>query len=124
MRSKIIFTLLLAIASLSNVSAQIKKTDVNTPLYLLPPDYPIPYGPAKAEEVKATLDRVRNYLESTTPMNIIDSQTKEKITDFSKPNNNAILEPGTYRIISYEWGVVYSGMLQVGDVTGDTKFTD
>jgi unsaturated rhamnogalacturonyl hydrolase len=124
MRSKIIFTLFLAIASLANVSAQVKKTDVNTPLYLLPPDYPIPYGPARAEEVIATLDRVRDYLESTTPMNIIDSQTKEKITDFSKPNNNAILDPGTYRIISYEWGVVYSGMLQVGDVTGDTKFTD
>jgi unsaturated rhamnogalacturonyl hydrolase len=124
MSSKIIFALFLAVASLSNVSAQVKKTDVNTPLYLLPPDYPIPYGPAKAEEVKATLDRVRNYLETTTPMNIIDSQTKEKITDFSKPNNNAILEQGTYRIISYEWGVVYSGMLQVGDVTGDPKFTD
>jgi unsaturated rhamnogalacturonyl hydrolase len=124
MRSKIIFTLFLAIASLSNVSAQVKKTDVNTPLYLLPPDYPMPYGPAKAEEVKATLDRVRTYLESTTPMNIIDSQTKEKITDFSKPNSNAVFEPGTYRIISYEWGVVYSGMLMAGDVTGDTKFTD
>ena len=124
MRSKILFTLLLAIVSLYNVSAQVKKTDVNTPLYLLPPDYPIPYGPAKAVEVKATLDRVRNYLESTTPMNIIDSQTKEKISDFSKPNNNAILESGTYRIISYEWGVVYSGMLMTGDVTGDTKFID
>ena len=124
MRANIIFTLLLAIVSLYHVSAQVKKTDVKTPLYLLPPDYPIPYGPAKAEEVKATLDRVRSYLESTTPMNIIDSQSKVKITDFSKSNNNAVLEPGTYRIISYEWGVVYSGMLMAGDITGDTKFTD
>jgi len=124
MKNKILFALFLGIISLTNISAQVKKTDVNTPLYLLPPDYPIPYGPAKAEEVKAVLDRVRNYLESTTPIKVIDSQSKEAITDFSKPNNNAILEPGTYRIISYEWGVVYSGMLLAGDVTGDTKFTD
>ena len=124
MRSKIIFTLLLTIVALTNISAQVKKNDVNTPLYLLPPDYPIPYGPAKADEVKATLDRVRNYLETTTPMKVIDSKSKEVITDFSKPNANAILEPGTYRIISYEWGVVYSGMLLAGDVTGDSKFSD
>jgi unsaturated rhamnogalacturonyl hydrolase len=124
MRYKILFALILGVISFTNISGQVKKTDVNTPLYLLPPDYPIPYGPAKAEEVKAVLDRVRNYLESVTPMKLIDSQSKETISDFSNPNYNAILAPGTYRLISYEWGVVYSGMLSAGDVTGDTKFTD
>ncbi|MDP4291645.1 MAG: glycoside hydrolase family 88 protein [Bacteroidota bacterium] len=124
MKYKFLLTLFLALSILTHISAQVKKTDVNTPLYLLPPDYPIPYGPAKADEVKAILDRVRNYLESTTPMKVIDSQSKETITDFSKPNYNAILEPGAYRLISYEWGVVYSGMLSVGDATGDARFSD
>jgi unsaturated rhamnogalacturonyl hydrolase len=124
MKYNILLLLCLGLLSFTNIFAQIKKTDVNTPLYLLPPDYPIPYGPAKAEEVKAILDKVRNYLETTTPMRVIDSKTKETITDFSKPNFNATIEPGTYRIISYEWGVTYSGMLLAGDVTGDTRFTD
>lgn len=124
MKYNILLLLCLGLLSFTNLCAQVKKTDVNTPLYLLPPDYPIPYGPAKAEEVKATLDKVRNYLETTTPMRVIDSKTKETITDFSKPNFNAIIEPGTYRIISYEWGVTYSGMLLAGDVTGDARFTD
>lgn len=124
MKIKVLLTIFLGIITLTNLSAQVKKTDVNTPLYLMKPDYPVPYGPAKAEEVKAVLDRVRNYLEANTPMRVIDSQTKEMITDFSKLNNNAVLEPGTYRLISYEWGVVYSGMLLAGDATGDAKFTD
>jgi rhamnogalacturonyl hydrolase YesR len=124
MKNKILFALFLGIISFTNISAQVKKTDVNTPLYLLPPDYPIPYGPAKADEVKASLGRIRDYLETNTPMKVIDSKTNDVITDFSKPNSNATLEPGIYRIISYEWGVVYSGMLLAGDVTGDAKFTD
>jgi len=31
---------------------------------------------------------------------------------------------GRLRIISYEWGVTYSGMLLAGEATGDAKFTD
>ena len=124
MKYSILLLLGLGLLSITPISAQVKKADVNTPLYLLPPDYPVPYGPAKAEEVKVLLDRVRNYLETSTPMRVIDSKTRETITDFSKPNFNAIFEKGIYPIISYEWGVTYSGMLLTGDVTGDTRFTD
>jgi hypothetical protein len=40
-----------------------KSNDSNTPLHLIQPDYPVPYGIVKAEEVEKTLQRVHAYLE-------------------------------------------------------------
>lgn len=119
-----IAALFICIVAFTNISAQEKKTDTNTPLYLMKPDYPIPYGVPKAGDVKAVLDRILIHLEKNTPAGLIDAQSKEKITDLSELNSNAILDPGTFRLISYEWGVVYSGMLLAGELTGDTRFTD
>jgi unsaturated rhamnogalacturonyl hydrolase len=101
-----------------------KINDSNTPLYLMKPDYPIPYGPVKSEEISDILRRIRQYLEVSTPTRVIDSQTKMEITDFSHPNMNAIFEPGAFRLISYEWGVTYGAMLLAGEATGDPKFTE
>ena len=99
------------------------QNDANTPLHLLTPRYPVPYGPVKGEEIAAILNRVRSYLEASTPTRIIDRQTKEEITTYARIDTNSILEPGTFRLISYEWGVVYSAMLAAGDATGDPRFT-
>jgi unsaturated rhamnogalacturonyl hydrolase len=123
-QSMTVLTLIALTMSVTAQTAAPKINDSNTPLYLMPPDYPMPYGPVKAEEITALLTRVRNYLETSTHMRIIDSKTKEAITDFSKPNANAIFEPGTFRLISYEWGVTYGGMLLAGEATGDPKFTE
>ena len=54
------------------VSAQ---TDQTTPLHLLKPNYPVPYGIPKSEDVKLTLDRVRNYLDSVTPTGFMNEKT-------------------------------------------------
>ena len=40
--------------------------DSNTPLHLMKPAYRIGYTIPKAEDVKQTMDRVRDYLERTT----------------------------------------------------------
>jgi len=101
-----------------------KPTDSNTPLHLLKPDYPIPYGPVTAEQVLAVLDRTRIYLESATPPLLIDSESKAEVEDFSKMPRQATFAPGDFRLISYEWGVTYSGMLLAGRVTGDSRYTD
>lgn len=69
-------------------------TDANSQLHLLKPDYNIPYVIPTTEEVKNSLDRVLKYIDG----------------------NNA------FRITSYEWGVTYSGMLKVTQVTGDKAF--
>jgi unsaturated rhamnogalacturonyl hydrolase len=99
-------------------------TDVNTPLHLLKPDYPIPYGPPTVEKVTEVLHRVLGYLETTTPARIVDRRTGQEITDPAKLGADAVVEPGAFRITSYEWGVVYSGMLLAGETTGEPRFTD
>jgi unsaturated rhamnogalacturonyl hydrolase len=125
--SRIIFAIILniiyRIPLLSQVSTH-SNDDSNTPLYLMKPNYPVPYGPAKIEEIKEVLNRILNYLDAVTPARVIDSQTKQEITDFTKPNNNAIIEPGKFRIVSYEWGVTYGAMLLAGEAAGDNKFTE
>ena len=126
MKLKLITLLLLAGLTLpvSSQNAPSRVTDSNTPLHLLQPDYPVPYGPVKAEDIMAVLNRIFTYLDSSTPAKMIDRQSKSEITDMSKLNSNSIFEPGVFRLISYEWGVAYGAMLLAGDVTGDTKFTD
>ncbi|MEO5998752.1 MAG: glycoside hydrolase family 88 protein [Chitinophagaceae bacterium] len=109
------------------VNAQVvssKANDTNTPLHELKPDYPVPYGAPSIEAVKTVLDRIYNYLDLATPVEIVDRKSGEAITDFNKVDSNTILKPGDFRLTSYEWGVAYMGMLLAGEATGDKKFTD
>lgn len=101
-----------------------KANDSNTPLHLLKPDYPVPYGAPKEEDIIATLGRIYTYLNDVTPPQYIHSKTGELITDFSKIDTNTMLKKGDFRIVSYEWGVTYSGMLLVSEVTGDSRFKE
>nr|WP_307736014.1 glycoside hydrolase family 88 protein [Massilia pinisoli] len=86
--------------------------------------YPTPYGAMDAAEVKAVLDRVFGYLDQVTPAEVIDQRTGAPIADLSKPDPNAVLKPGDFRLTSYEWGVTYTGMLAAGAATGDRHYTD
>jgi unsaturated rhamnogalacturonyl hydrolase len=99
-------------------------TDFDTPLHLLKPDYPVPYGPVTAAQVTEVLQRVRGYLETATPARIVDGQTGQEVSDFAKLTDAAVIAPGAFRLISYEWGVTYSGMLLAGETTGDPRFTE
>ncbi|MBW4888673.1 glycoside hydrolase family 88 protein [Mucilaginibacter sp. HMF5004] len=101
-----------------------KSNDVTTPLHLMKPAYVTPYGETKQADVKAVLDKVYHYLDTTTPYQLIDQTGKEPITDLSKANSNSIFMPGDFRLLSYEWGVTYTGMLEAGAATGDAKYTD
>ena len=89
--------------------AQEVQNDATAPLHLMRPAYKIPYGIPKAEEVKATMDRIKNYLDATTFMELDES--------------GKMLKRGTFRLTSYEWGVTYSAMLRAGEVTGDKSYT-
>jgi rhamnogalacturonyl hydrolase YesR len=88
------------------------------------PNYPFPYGLTTVESITEVLNRVHAYLDANTPARIINSQTRAEITDFSKPDPNAIVERGAFPIIAYEWGVTYSGMLHASEATGDPRFKD
>jgi unsaturated rhamnogalacturonyl hydrolase len=119
------FTAFLILLNFSMALSQEKepKKDTNTPLHALQPDYKIPYGPIKPEDVKKVLDRIYTYLDAVTPAELVNSKTGETITDYNKVQADAIIKPGDFRINSYEWGVAYSGMLLAGQHTGDSRYT-
>lgn len=112
--------------SLSTASAQTRPAkevkDANTPLHMLQPDYPIPYGKTTVADITKVLNRVHGYLNATTPMKLVSKKTGQAIKNITAPEEEAIFLKGDYRLISYEWGVTYAGMLLATEATGDEKF--
>ena len=99
-----------------------KVTDANDAITLLTPQYKTPYSVLQEEDIKSTIDRIFYFLDKNTPPRLIRKSTKEIVTDYSKIDNNVMIEPAAFRITSYEWGVTYSGMLSVGKITGDKRY--
>ncbi len=127
MKTNIFIIILAAGMSIQAASQQVTQqivTDANTALHAMQPDYPVPYGPAKAGDVLAVMKRVMTYLDVSTPAKVIDRQSKAEITDLSKLTPGSNFAPGVFRLISYEWGVAYGAMLLAGEVTGDPQFTE
>jgi len=93
-------------------------------LHALEVKYPTPYRVMETNEVKAVLDRVFAYLDRTTPAEIVNKASGAAITDLSKPDPDAVLKPGDFRLTSYEWGVTYTGMLAAAAATGDRRYLD
>lgn len=100
------------------------KNDVNTPLHAMKVEYPVPYEAPTKENIKAVLDRIFNYLNATTPAQMINKQSGETITEISQLDTNSIVKQGDFRLTSYEWGVTYSAMQRAFETTGDKKYND
>ncbi len=125
MKNKIKLTIIsVFLLIITNYTFSQKINDSNTPLHLLQPDYDTPYGKPKMEDIKAVLDRVYNYLAQTTPTKLIDKNSVEVLSDFSQINENTAFQPGDFRLISYEWGVTYAGMLRASETSGDPKYAE
>lgn len=120
--------ILITLCLLSNLAfAQRNVTnanDSNTPLHLLQPDYPVPYGIPKIENIKASLEKIHGYLNEVTPTEFINTKTNETVTDLSKIDENTALKKGDFRLVSYEWGVTYGAMLLASQVTGDPRYKE
>ena len=86
------------------------------------PAYPMPYAPASAAEIKTVLDRVLGYLETASPVRVINRDTREAVTDLTHLPPQVAFDRTDFLITSYEWGVTYCGMLQVAQATGDERF--
>ena len=84
-------------------------------------DYVLP----TEQEIKATLDRIRDYFVHSTPYRIIDTATGSPVQDLSKPTRTAgiDLRPGEFNDWDYPMGVVLAAMLQAADVTGDASYS-
>ena len=119
--TRLLFLLLLPFSVCGQVSPP-KANDANAPLHALAPDYPVPYGMPTTAGIKTVLDRIYHYLDAVTPAQLVNRGTGLPLGDISKADTNTIFAPGDFRLLSYEWGVVYSGMLQAAEATGDTAF--
>lgn len=97
--------------------------DSTQPLHLMQPDYKYAYGVPDADSVRSKMDAVLHYLQGCTPMQVVDRNTGEAVTDYAALDTASQLQRGTFRLTSYEWGVIYSAMLAAGRVTGDTAYT-
>ena len=101
----------LALASCAqkqDAAEEVEINDSTTPLHLLQPDYKTPYGTLSADTVKADIDRVFAYIDAVTPAKMTDGKVNQ----------------GTYRLTSYEWGVMYDALLDAAAITGDKRYSD
>ncbi len=101
-----------------------KANDSNTPLHLLQPDYPVPYGKVKTDDVLSVLNRIYVYLDAVTPPQYVHANTGEPINDYTKIDTQTLLKKGDFRIVSYEWGVTYAAMVLATEATGDKRFKE
>jgi unsaturated rhamnogalacturonyl hydrolase len=114
-------TVILILAANFGLQAQ-KINDSTSPLHLMKPAYVTPYGKPDVKSITEVIDRIYTYLDKTTPMALVNKETLTEVTDYSKVNEKTIFKPGDFRLISYEWGVTYAGMLLASEITGDPKY--
>ena len=87
----------------------------------IPVAYPTPYDPASVEDIQRTLTRVYAYVDEATPARIVDATTGEVASGQALPKH-AALERTDLLILTYEWGVTYSGLLLAAEATGDARY--
>ncbi len=115
--------LVLASCSSNKQPKEVEINDSTTPLHLLQPDYTTPYKVLSVDSVKADIDRVFSYIDSVTPARVVNEED-EVIDDLTNLPDDAKLNQGTYRLTSYEWGVMYMALLDAYNTLGDAKYKD
>lgn len=116
--------LLFALFTSNSPSAQPRPNDVTAPLHAMRPDYPVYYGVPDTNLLKSIMQRVHNYLDSVTPPQLVNKLTGAVVSDAGLLDTNTAMKPGDFRLTSYEWGVTYSAMQRLADITGDNTYTD
>jgi unsaturated rhamnogalacturonyl hydrolase len=108
----------------ANAFTQPIKNDVLTPLHALRPNYPVLYEAPSKEKVKASLDKVFNYLNAVTPAQMMNKSTNAIVENTLDLDTNTVLKQGDFRLTSYEWGVTYSAMQRATETTGDKAYSN
>lgn len=116
-------SLVLASCSSNKQPKEVEINDSTTPLHLLQPDYTTPYKVLSVDSVKADIDRVFSYIDSVTPARVVNEEG-EMIVALTNLPDDAKLNQGTYRLTSYEWGVMYMALLDAYNTLGDAKYKD
>jgi len=82
-----------------------------------PPVYPSPYIVPSKQQIMTHLDALRTRLEANTPTRLVQG----------RGGRGMQIEPGAagnFQQTGYPMGVVYAGMLNVADATGDVAYSD
>jgi len=117
--------LTISIAASTSLLAQPKTgNDVTTPLHAMKVDYPVPYEAPTKENVKSVIDRIFSYLDAVTPAQMVNKQSGAVLNNPAELDTNSAVKQGDFRLTSYEWGVTYSAMQRVTEVTGDKKYSE
>lgn len=106
-------------------AASIEKTGRADPSFAQPSLAPgVDYTVPTEADIKSVLDRVRDYFVTNTPYRIIDTETNQPITDFSKPLKTAGIDSriNEFNDWTYPMGVVLAAMIHISDVTGDQSY--
>lgn len=107
-----------------NASAQSAPSAPSVAPHRIEPDYPIPYAPAEVDAIFGVLERLHAYIDAETPPLLVDRSTGKPVETVAEANGNVDFAPSEQHLLSYEWGVTYSGMLLAHEVTGDQRFRD
>jgi unsaturated rhamnogalacturonyl hydrolase len=90
--------------------------------------YPVPYVVPERAAIKATLDRIKSYVEQTTTLKVFDNKTGQ---DIAKPDMAAFVPTavidrrfGHLNFWDYTNGVIMSGFSLIADETGDQSYFD
>ena len=124
-----IVTMLLALGTTLSLSAQ-QRTRVggqsidgkgSSDLHAVQSSYTMPYGTLTEEGIKAELDKVLGFLEKNSALGFVDSEGNPTtdFSDISKVSEARAL----FGMSSYEWGVTYSGLLNIAAITGDERYS-
>jgi hypothetical protein len=112
--------------------AQSTPTRIHTPPQVDPrvysgrlkPDYRTPYEPASVQSIEATLQHVHAYLEQASPLRVVDGATGKVVPDLNNLPPQVALDRTDLLLLTYEWGVAYSGVLLTANVTGDARYAN
>lgn len=90
------------------------------------PEYAVAYAVPTPDAVKASVERIRDYVFSRTSLKVFDNATGAEIADPVQLTAAAVLD-GRYGGLNrwdYTNGVIMSGFLRLADVTGDAAYLD
>lgn len=116
-------TLFCGCVDLRNKRSGNEENDSTSPLHLLKPEYNLHYGELCADTVKNIVERIFGYIERSTPAKIVDGEGKELNPGNTLPDD-AMLNQGTFRLTSYEWGVTYMALLETSRLMNESRYKD
>lgn len=99
-------------------------TDSNTQLHLIQPDFGFPYESPTTSDIENKLNQILLFLEAETPVGLSDKSGGKQVIDINQITRETKFTPGGFRLISYEWGILYSSMLRAADVLGNNRFQE